>query len=201
MQNILSNHEFQDNEQHVATRIDSFFKQFAIADLARRCGICKAKGTPAVALLFCLLSLSFHRLNLYRYFRKDSTEFGKDAVYDFMRSSRFSWRRFLLQVAARVCSTLQELTSEKRETVLILDDSTITQAAIISKARVYLPVICMVKRTPKIHYEFEGERLSVDAIYKRLRKRPGRAKVLCSALVAMVLPETQWVAPVLLISG
>ncbi len=67
----------------------------------------------------------------------------------------------------------------------LLMDSWFGMPAIISKARTHLPVICMIKRTPKIHYEFEGQRLSVDAIYKRFRKRPGRAKVLCSALVTM----------------
>lgn len=54
MQNILSHHEFQYNEQHITTRIDSFFKQFAITELARRCGISKVEGAPAVELLFCL---------------------------------------------------------------------------------------------------------------------------------------------------
>nr|WP_235894051.1 transposase [Oceanidesulfovibrio indonesiensis] len=77
-------------------------------------------------MLSCLFSLPFHRLNLYRYFApQDTPAFGKDAVYEFMRSSRYSWRRFLLLLAARVCSMLQDLTSEERETVLILDDSTL----------------------------------------------------------------------------
>lgn len=298
MQNTLSRDDYQDNDLQFASRIEAFFKQFSIADLARRSGIRKAKGTPTVTLLLCLLSLPFSRLNLYRYFlATESTDFGKDAVYDFMRCSRFSWRRFLLQVAVRVCAMLQELTSKERDAVLIIDDTTISRPraknvellarvfdhsqncflkgfrlfslcwsdgatlvpvdfalmssakennryqgitkqldsrtcgakrrkeaickstdliapmlkralasgikakyllmdswfgmpAIISEARKHLPVICMIKRTPKIHYGFEGEKLSLNAIYKRLRKRRGRAKILCSTLVLMNGDET-----------
>ena len=206
-----------------------------------------------------------------------------------MRYSRFSWRRFLLLVATRVLAMLQDLTSEERDGVMILDDSTIHRPrakkvelltrvfdhtenrflkgfrclslcwsdgatlvpmdfallssakeknrfqgvtkqldsrtcgakrrkeaiskstdllapmlkraltsgikakyllmdswfgmpAIISQLRRHLPVIRMIKRTPQIHYEFEGQKLDLDAIYKRFRKRRGRAKVLCSTL-------------------
>ncbi len=269
------------------------FQQFAIGTLAHRCGFTKAKGAPPAVLLSCLFSLPFHRLNLYRYFAtRDSPGFGKDAVYEFMRSSRFSWRRFLLLLAARVCSMLQELTSQEREHVLILDDSTLQRPrskkvellarvfdhtqngflkgyrllslcwsdgatlapldfallssakeknryqgvtkqldnrscgakrrkeaickateligpmlkralaagvqaryllmdswfgmpAIISQAREHIHVICMIKRTPKVLYGFEGGRLSADEIYRRLRKRRGRARVLANALVTM----------------
>jgi len=293
MKNINNCHAFQDEEINAANKIHAFFKKFSIAELSRRCGITKAKGISPATLLLCIFSLPFHSLNLYTYFRTKATgEFGKDAVYDFMRASRFSWRRFLLQVAARACAMLQDLVSEERETVLIFDDTTINRPqakkvellarvfdhsenrylkgyrllslcrsdgstltpldfallssaneksrlqgitkqldnrscgakrrqeamckatdlmepmlqralavgirakyllmdswfgmpAIIAKIRPYLPVICMIKRTPKILYGFEGERLDVTAIYRRLRKRRGRAKVLASAVVEM----------------
>lgn len=293
MQSTAICHDVQENRQHITSRVDWFFQQFTIGKLAHRCGFTKTKGIPPVVLLSCLFSLPFHRLNLYRYFAtQDSPAFGKDAVYEFMRSSRYSWRRFLLLLATRVCSMLQDLTSEERETVLILDDSTLQRPrskkvellarvfdhtqnsflkgyrllslcwsdgatlapldfallssakeknryqgvtklldsrtcgarrrkeaickateligpmlkrvlaagvqaryllmdswfgmpAIISQAREHIHVICMVKRTPKVLYGYEGERLSTDAIYRRLRKRRGRAKVLASALVTM----------------
>ena len=46
-------------------------------------------------------------------------------------------------------------------------------------------VICMVKKTSKVHYEFEGQPLCVKTIYKRLRKRRGKAKILASAVVTI----------------
>ena len=293
MQNTLSHYELQDEELRTASRIEAFFKQFSIADLARRCGIQKSKGVPSPTILLCIFSLPFYRLNIFRYFQTTGeTDFGKDVVYEFMRSCHFSWRRFLLQLAGRVCILLQELTSRKRDTVLIIDDSSIHRPrakkvellarvfdhtesrfikgfrllsicwsdgaslvpvdfallssakeknryqdvtkrldsrtcgakrrreavcksteliepmlrralasgikakyllmdswfgmpAVISKLCKHLPVICMIKRTSKIHYGFEGERICLDSIYKRLRKRRGRAKILCSALVTI----------------
>ena len=293
MQHTSSVKDVQAEEQRVTNRVDSFFQQFKIGTLAHRCGIRKTKGVSPATLLLCIFSLPFLRLNLYRCFAANRiSDFGKDAAYEFLRSSRFSWRRFLLLLAARICAALQNLTSEDRETVLILDDSTVhrprakkvellarvfdhtesrflkgfrllslcwsdggslapldfallssakesnryqgvtkeidkrscgakrrqeaickatdlinpmlqralsagvqakyllmdswfAMPTIIAKAREHLPVICMIKRTPKILYGFGGDRLTVDAIYRRLRKRRGRAKILTSTVVIM----------------
>jgi hypothetical protein len=47
--------------------------------------------------------------------------------------------------------------------------------ALISDVCKHIPVICMVKRTPKIHYIFEGQKMDVTQIYSQIRKRCGRA--------------------------
>ncbi len=293
MQHIVTDHGLQGTDQHISSRIDSFFKHFRIGTLAHSCGITKTKGVSPTLLLSCIFSLPFLSLNLYRCFAtKQGNDFAKDAAYDFLRSSRFSWRRFLLRLAAKVCAVFKELTSDERETVLILDDSTVHRPrakkvellarvfdhtesrflkgfrlfslcwsdgtslapldfallsspnkknrlqgvtkqvdrrscgakrrqeatskataligpmlrralsagiqakyllmdswfgmpAIIAEASTHLPVICMIKRTPKILYNFDGERLTVDAIYRKLKKRRGRAKVLASVVVTM----------------
>lgn len=293
MQPTSTQPRIQVKEQHITNRIDSFFKHFKVGTLAHRCGITKARGVSPTDLLLCIFSLPFLQLNLYRCFAiKQANAFGKDAAYEFMRSCRFSWRRFLLLLAGRVCDELQGLTSKERETVLILDDSTIHRPrakkvellarvfdhtesrflkgfrllslcwsdgvslapldfvllssakkknryqgitkqidnrscgakrrqeamtkstdliepmlkraftagiqakyllmdswfgmpALIAKAAAYLPVICMIKRTPKILYTFNGKRLTVNAIYQQIKKRRGRAKILASTLVIM----------------
>ncbi|MFW5838095.1 MAG: transposase, partial [Desulfovibrionaceae bacterium] len=119
-------HKEQEVDGIASNKIESFFQKFQLGALAHRCGISKTKGVSPVKLLACLFSLPFLGLNLYRYFAADrETEFAKDAVYDFLRSSRFSWRRFLLLLSVKVCALFQSLTSEERETVLILDDSTV----------------------------------------------------------------------------
>ena len=56
-------------------------------------------------------------------------------------------------------------------------DSWFGMPAIISKAREHLPVICMVKRTPKILYGFDGKRRTVEDIYRRLRKVSVRLEI------------------------
>ncbi|QLA18199.1 transposase (plasmid) [Desulfolutivibrio sulfoxidireducens] len=67
----------------------------------------------------------------------------------------------------------------------LLMDSWFGMPAIISALRPLIPVLCMVKRTPKILYGFQGKRLSLDGIYRALKKRRGRAKILSSVGVAM----------------
>ncbi len=286
-------YDLQVEEQRLVSKIESFFVQLRVGTLANRCGITKTKGVATTDLLLCIFSLPFLRLNIYRQFAsKRVSNFGKDAVYDFMRSYRFSWRRFLLLLSALVCQEFQSLTSDKRETVLIIDDSTIhrprskkvellarvfdhTQSkflkgfrmltlcwsdgaslapldfallsstkeknryqgvtkhidsrscgarrrneattkataligpmlkralaagvkaryllmdswfgmpSIIAEAATHLPVICMIKRTPKLLYTYKNERLTVDAIYRKLKKRRGRAKILASAEVTI----------------
>lgn len=73
-----------------------------------------------------IFALPFLGQNIFRgVVRNNSCEFGKDAVYDFLGSSRFSWRRLLLMVAIKATAMLDALTGDDRETVLILDDTSI----------------------------------------------------------------------------
>lgn len=51
-------------------------------------------------------------------------------------------------------------------------------------------VVCMLKATPKVHYEYEGRRLTLKGVYSALRKRRGRAKILASAIVSIGRDET-----------
>lgn len=275
------------------SKIAAFFRQFNVTSIAGRCGITKAKGVTPGTLLMTLVSLPFLGQNIYRaVVSNPRCAIGKDAVYDFLASSRFSWRRFLLQLALKATAMLDALTHENREVVLILDDTAIerprakkvellarvfdhcegrflkgfrmltlawsdgaslipldfallsstdpcnryqnvTKAVdrrscgamrrreattkstallvpmlrralaagakaryllmdswfglpvIISALCPLLPVICMVKRTPKVLYGFGGKRLTVDGIYRALKKRRGRAKVLASAVITL----------------
>jgi hypothetical protein len=45
--------------------------------------------------------------------------------------------------------------------------------------------VCMLKDTPKINYTFEDRQVTLKELFKLLRKRPGRAKVLASCLVTI----------------
>jgi hypothetical protein len=45
--------------------------------------------------------------------------------------------------------------------------------------------VCMLKDTPKIHYTFEDGQVTLKELFKQLRKRPGRARVLASCLVTI----------------
>ena len=67
----------------------------------------------------------------------------------------------------------------------VLMDSGFSWPVLISKLRQHIHVICMVKDTPKILYTFGEKRLTLSAIYRRIKKRPGKAKILGSVIVTM----------------
>jgi hypothetical protein len=64
-------------------------------------------------------------------------------------------------------------------------DSWFTAPANIIQLSGRIKVIGMVKRTPEIKYGYDGHQLDVMAIYRRVRKRPGRAKILANAIVTL----------------
>ena len=67
----------------------------------------------------------------------------------------------------------------------LLMDSWFAMPATITALASNIAVIGMVKKTPKIHYEYDGHWIDVKAIYRRLKKRRGRAKILASAEVKL----------------
>jgi len=67
----------------------------------------------------------------------------------------------------------------------LLMDSWFTMPSIIVSLAQHIDVIGMVKKSPNIHYTFQGQALDVKAIYRRLKKRRGRAKILASANVTL----------------
>ena len=69
----------------------------------------------------------------------------------------------------------------------ILMDSWFCWPSIIAKLGKHLPVICMAKDMPKVFYRYQGKSMRLGALYSRLKKRPGKARILASVIV-----ETQY---------
>ena len=67
----------------------------------------------------------------------------------------------------------------------ILMDSWFTMPAIVTALAKHIDVIGMVKKTPKIFYCYNGHAMDLMAIYRKLKKRRGRAKILASTLVRL----------------
>lgn len=280
-------------KDHCEPKIKAFFRRYGIATIANDSNIRKQKGHSAMSILMHLFTLPFIGKNIYRsVVINPQSKIGKDAIYEFMRSSNFSWRRFLLKIAAKTHEYLTPLTSKDRISVLILDDSTVERPrskkvellsrvhdhttgrflrgfkllslawsdgstllpvdfalrssanhknryqnitkildkrtcgerrrqeamtkstelvvpmvkralgtgikadylvmdswfampVLILELAKHIPVICMIKRTRKVHYLFEGEALDITQIYKRIRKKRGRAKILANAQVKL----------------
>ena len=50
-----------------------------------------------------------------------------------------------------------------------------------------LEVICMLKRMHRVHYTYEGQQYTLTQLYKVVRKKRGRAKILASVFVSLDL--------------
>ena len=275
----------------IIDKIDDFFKRFNVSTMLHRCGVRKRHGYSVRSLIKPIFSLPFFGKNFFRgIVINDDVPFGKDVAYDLLKGSHSNWRRFLLTLGARLYRFFNRLTSDERESVLIIDDSTYDRSrskmvelltrvkdhttgrfikgfrmltlcwsdgisclpldfallsstdaakrlceatkildkrccaykrreeatikstahladmikrvlaagidaryvlmdswfgmpAIIVSVSQHLPVICMVKKTSKVLYGFEDRRCDLMTIYRRLKKRRGRAKILASTIV------------------
>ena len=67
----------------------------------------------------------------------------------------------------------------------LLMDSWFTMPATVTCLADLMPVIGMVKKIRTVHYRFQGRPMDLTAIYRRLKKRRGRAKILASAIVTL----------------
>ena len=119
-------------------------------------------------------------------------------------------------VDKRTCGYKQRLMAQTKAPLVMLDmlrsaitagiharyvlfDSWFSAPAIILKiVAEKLHVITMVKKTSKVHYRYEGEKLSVKEIYRRNQKRRGRSRYLLS-VDAGIFREDGTVLPVRLV--
>jgi len=274
-------------------KIDEFFNNFNISTMLHRAGIRKRHGHSVRSLIKPLFALPFIGKNFFRgIVINDDIPFGKDAAYDLLKGARSNWRRFLLTLGVQLYCFFDRLTSEKRESVLIIDDSTYDRSrskkvellsrvkdhttgrfvrgfrlltlcwsdgvsclpldfvllsstnaatrfcettkavdkrccayrrrqeatmkstahladmvkrtldagidasyvlmdswfampATIVRVCEHLPVICMVKKTPKVLYGYGTRHGDLMTLYRSLKKRRGRAKILASVVVTL----------------
>lgn len=110
---------------HIKSKVTSFFDTYSIGTLLHQCGVRKRHGYGPRILLETIFSLPFIGMNLYRgiVINKDK-KVGKDSVYDLLKATTYNWRRLLLLLGIRLHHFFNRLTSDNRESVLIVDDST-----------------------------------------------------------------------------
>ncbi|BAF58570.1 hypothetical protein PTH_2669 [Pelotomaculum thermopropionicum SI] len=282
-------------EKQFNSRVDNFLSRHEIGKILRRSNFQKEKGFSCLELFKFIFLLVFNGKNLYRTLQSEA-EPGrpeKDAIYRFLNSFRYNWRKFLLILSSSVINeTIEPLTSRNWKNVLVLDDSlysrnrskavellarvkdhvenkyvrgfrmltlgwsdgntflpvafsllssenernrlcgidpridkrttgykrrvesikksTEVMFDLLRQAREYgvqaryllfdswfafpsiicrvreqhlLHVICMLKSMKRVLYTYKGEKVTLDTLYKELLKKPGKAKILASALV------------------
>jgi hypothetical protein len=113
-------------DQDLIGRFDEFMARFKIGTLLNRAGIRKLRGLRPLVVLRIVFELAFFGRNIYTGVHNSaSATLGKDAVYRFLSFPKHNWRRLLGFLAQTVIKGFfQPLTDERREDVLILDDST-----------------------------------------------------------------------------
>lgn len=105
--------------------LQAVFDELKILKHLRNAGITKSAGFFCgyfFQLIFCLI---FEAKNWFRMLEsKKSVGLPcKDAIYRFLNSPTYNWRRFLLSLSASTISKVSALTNYQRPKVLIIDDS------------------------------------------------------------------------------
>lgn len=103
-----------------------YFETLKIGNLLKQSGIRKAKGSTPLSIFTIIFNLSFMGKNLYEgVVRNKKICVGKDAVYSFLNSSTYNWRRFSLLFFTRIYILIRNLLDDdSSEEVLVVDDST-----------------------------------------------------------------------------
>ena len=122
---ITRQHQDQQEAKQLQNKIFCFMQEFKIGTLMNSNGIRKIRGVSPLTLFVTIFLLPFEGLNFSQgIVKNDSLEFKKDAAYDFLKNPKHNWRKFMLALVAIAVRSFNVLTSEKREKVLIFDDST-----------------------------------------------------------------------------
>lgn len=101
------------------------FRELKVLQHLKTAGLKKRFGYTCSYLFQLVFVLLFHHKNWFRLLESDKAESfpGKDAVYRFLNHAGYAWRRFLLSLSTATVQKVDALTSAKRVTALIFDDS------------------------------------------------------------------------------
>lgn len=111
--------------QELFNAISSFFCNFEIGKLLRKCNAQKEKGVPMLDIFKYKLCNVFSDRSLYMQQKTGSFKesFSKNTFYRFLNSPKTNWLRFTTLLAKKVSDTIEPLTDEKRVNAFVVDDS------------------------------------------------------------------------------
>lgn len=111
--------------QELFNSISSFFSDFQIGNLLRKCNAQKEKGVPVIDIFKYKLCNVFADRSMYMQ-QKTGTfreSFSKNTFYRFMNSVKTNWLRFTTLLSKAVINTIEPLTDEDRVNAFVVDDS------------------------------------------------------------------------------
>lgn len=114
-----------ENNNQLPVEIRPAFQELKVLKHLRNAGITKGFGFTCSYLFQLVFVLIFHHRNWFQLLDSAKSELfpGKDAVYRFLNHAGFAWRRFLLMLSVETVNKASSLTSTKRVSVLVVDDS------------------------------------------------------------------------------
>jgi len=102
-----------------------YFSSLKVGSMLNRSGIVKTKGASPLELFTIVFNLAFIGKNFFEgVVRNKKVDVGKDAVYNFLNSSTYNWRRFTILLSRKIYRIIKNLLDDSSEEVLIFDDST-----------------------------------------------------------------------------
>ena len=105
--------------------LNGYFSRLKVGSMLNKTGITKTKGASPMELFTIVFNLAFIGKNFFEgIVRNKKITVGKDAVYNFLNSSTYNWRRFTLLLCSRIYFFISNLSDDFSEEVLIIDDST-----------------------------------------------------------------------------
>ncbi|MTV49941.1 hypothetical protein GJ688_13250, partial [Heliobacillus mobilis] len=101
------------------------FSELKIGKHLRQAGICKSNGFSCFYLFQVAFLLIFRHKTWHKLLQSSKGELfpGKDAIYRFLNSPHYGWRKFLSSLSTERISAMKRLTSDKRVCCFIVDDS------------------------------------------------------------------------------
>jgi hypothetical protein len=137
--------------QETISAIKSFFSGFSVGKAFKKANGYKVKGIASMSILTYLVQLVFTHKSMYRdSVSGNNTTIGssKDAIYRLMRQPCINWTSFILTVSLAVATWVRTLTSDKRMSALVLDD-TLFERPYSKKTELVSKVYDHVKHTYK----------------------------------------------------
>ena len=82
---------------------DYYFSRLKLGTMLNRSGITKSKGASPMELFTIVFNLVFIGKNFFEgVVRSKKIQVGKDAVYNFLNSPTYNWRRFMLLISNKI---------------------------------------------------------------------------------------------------
>jgi len=115
----------KEQKNQLPKEIQPAFKELKVLQHLRNSGIKRNLGFSCSYLFQVIFVLIFHHKNWFRLLETARGDLfpGKDAVYRFLNYPSFAWRRFLTALSAETAKKVCSLTSDRRVTAFIVDDS------------------------------------------------------------------------------